>query len=148
MPSLGSMDRVVIELPAGRVEIESRPGYLYVIESGELRSLAELRKYTRELERLIEQTRIKRAVIDAREERGDPPPEVVKAMWEWLLTPEHGFEAVAFVLSNEMAVARVNMTALAQKAPIRAFDNVHQAQRWLTRSGKSTMPPPSKLDEE
>jgi len=40
------------------------------------------------------------------------------------------------VLATEMAVARVNMTALSRKASLRAFDAVHAAQRWLLREAR------------
>lgn len=123
----------VIQLPRGRVEVEERAGFLFIVEQGELRDLRELEAYIAQLEKLIEKTGLRRAIIDARGERGDPPADVRRAMWDWLAAPNRGLSQVAFVLPSEMAVARVNMTALSQKAPVRAFDSVQQAQRWLLR---------------
>ena len=125
--------REVIELPNAIVEIEARSGFLFVVESGELGTLADVHRYTQAMDRAIQKTGLERAIIDARGEVGDPPESVREAMWEWLLSPERGFDVVAFVLPTEMAVARVNMTALSKKARVRAFESVHEAQRWLLR---------------
>jgi hypothetical protein len=126
--------RQVIELANGAVEVEERNGYLFVVETGQLRSVREVAAYAKAMQAVITQSGISRALIDARAEVGDPPIEVRNAMWEWLASPDRGFTMVAFVLPSEMAVARVNMTALSRKASVRAFDSVQQATRWLARS--------------
>jgi hypothetical protein len=128
----------VIELPNARVQVEERPGYLYLIETGTLKSIQEVGAYAAAIEAIIVRTGIARAIIDARDEIGDPPPEVRHAMWDWLAAPDRGFQMVAFILPSEMAVARVNMTALSRRAQVRAFDNVQQAQRWLTRGPRQS----------
>ncbi len=131
--------RHVIDLPQASIEIEERVRYLFVVETGQLRNMAELERYTREIDALIARSGVDKAVIDARGEVGDPPADVRAAMWEWLVSPQRGFTTVAFVLPSEMAVARVNMTALSRRAPIRAFDSVQQAQRWLMRGTRPTL---------
>jgi hypothetical protein len=125
--------REVISLPQAQIEVEERDGYLFVVESGQLRNRVELRQYIEAMEAVVRRTGIRHAVIDARGEVGDPPPEVRDAMWRWLLDPDRGFTIIAFVLPTEMAVARVNMTALSRGAQVRAFDSVFAAQRWLQR---------------
>lgn len=125
--------REVIELPHALIEVEARPGYLFIIETGSLETLSELRRYTARLDAMAERLERTKALIDARGEVGDPSPEIRKAMWEWLTAHERTFERVAFVLATEMAVARVNMTALSRRAPLRAFDAIHAGQRWLLR---------------
>jgi hypothetical protein len=127
--------RQILELPSASVEIEERAGYLFVVEKGQLRDLADLRQYVQHMDAVIASTGIDRAIIDARGEVGSPPEEVRGAMWDWLCASTRGFSLVAFVLPSEMAVARVNMTALARRAPVRAFDSVQSAQRWLVRGG-------------
>lgn len=131
--------RHVIELPQASIEVEGRTGYLFVVETGQLRSVREVEIYAREMEALIARSGVDKAVIDARGEIGDPPPEVREAMWEWLVAPDRGFTTIAFVLPSEMAVARVNMTALSRRVAIRAFDSVQQAQRWLMRGTRPTL---------
>lgn len=130
--------RRTIELAHAQVEVEERSGYLYVVETGQLRNMRELHAYTSAMDEVVAQTGIDRAVIDARGEVGDPPAEVRAAMWDWLGSPERGFSLVAFILPSEMAVARVNMTALSRRAPVRAFTSVQEAQRWLTRGPRAT----------
>ncbi len=131
--------RHVIDLPQASIEVEARSGYLFVIETGQLRSRGELDRYTREMEMLIGRTGLNKAIIDARGEVGEPAVDVREAMWEWLVSSERGFEMVAFVLPSEMAVARVNMTALSRRATVRAFESVQQAQRWLMRGTRPTL---------
>jgi hypothetical protein len=126
--------RQVIELTHASIEVEERNGYLFIVEKGWVRSIEEVHAYTRAMEDVIAKTGIDRAMIDARDD-GEPPPEVRKAMWDWLGS-DRGFAAVAFVIGSEMGVARVNMTALSRKMAARAFDNVQQATRWLTRSAR------------
>lgn len=128
--------RRTIELPHAQIAIEERSGYLFVVETGQLRNLRELAEYTTTMDEVIAASGIQKAIIDARGEVGDPPAEVRNAMWDWLMSPERGFAQVAFILPSEMAVARVNMTALSRRAPVRAFESVQEAQRWLTRSTK------------
>lgn len=130
--------RQTLELPQASIEIEERPGYLFVVEKGQLRDLGEVRRYTLEMETIIAATGIDRAIIDARGEIGSPPQDVRDAMWDWLSAPQRGFALIAFVLPSEMAVARVNMTALSRRAPVRAFESVQTAQRWLMRGPRAS----------
>lgn len=125
--------RESIEFPHAFIEVEVRAGYLLVIETGALTSLLDVQRYCQAMDRIIGRTKIVRAIIDARGEVGDPPEPVRDAMWQWLTEEGRGFDVVAFVLPTEMAVARVNMTALAKGARLRAFESVMDAQRWLLR---------------
>lgn len=120
-----------IELPHGRVEIDERPGYLYVVEQGTLLSVSEVEKYTNVIERAVLRTGLRRVLIDS---RGTEPvgrdDGVREALWKWLLSGR-AFEQMAFVLSSELQATSVNMVALSERAPIRAFATVHEAHRWL-----------------
>lgn len=127
------LPRQVIELPQAVVEVEIRSGYLFVVESGQLSSLADVTRYCESMDRIVLESKIHMAIIDARAELGDPPESVREAMWRWLSAADRGFSVTAFVLPTEIAVARVNMTALVKGAKLRAFTNVHDAQRWLLR---------------
>ena len=143
------MIRRTIDLPAAKVLVEVRRGFLYVREKGRLRDEEDVARYARVMERLFRECGVRRALIDAREEdRGDrSDPAATAAMWRWLRS-DRSFSRVAFVLSDEMAVARVNMTALSDKLALKAFGAsdpgaVQRAQRWLMRDekGRSLYPP-------
>lgn len=130
--------REVIQLPHARVVVEARDTHLFLDEKGELRTVDEVERYTRAVDRLIRRTGLKKGVIDARGEIGEPSKAVRDAMWAWILAPDRGFNQVAFVPPTEMAVARVNMTALSHRAFVRAFESDFAAQRWLVRPRAST----------
>ncbi|MFK7985582.1 MAG: hypothetical protein AB8I08_06085 [Sandaracinaceae bacterium] len=138
-----------IELPAGEVIVENHETFLLIQESGTLRHRQDLEHYTQHLERVMRETGVRKAVIDARAEQDNADQELRDLMWAWMTHPTLGFETVALVLPSEMAVARVNMTSLARGANIRAFDNLFAAQRWLIRGRRrststfrSSSPPP------
>ncbi len=122
----------VIELGTARVEVEQRPGYLYMVEHGHLLTRDEVQAYAGAIELVVERTGCAVALIDARgSEGGEPTREARDAMWSWL-TSGRALKQIAFVMANEMTVARVNMTALSSGARIRAFGSVHEAHRWLS----------------
>lgn len=125
--------REIIELPHAFIEVEARADSLFVVESGRLTSLNDLDRYTRCIDAMIERTGIKRAVIDARGQLGESPEDVAEATWGWHLSETRGFEMAAIVLASEMAVARINMTALSMRANVRGFEGIQPAQRWLSR---------------
>lgn len=128
------------------VEVEERPGYLFIVESGRITGMTDVRRYQSEVDRIVRSSGLRRALIDARGEVGEPAPEVRQAMWDWLLDAERSFDVVAFVLPEGMVTARVNMTALSRGANLRAFETMSAAQRWLARGGRTTvadMRPPS-----
>ncbi|AKF10525.1 hypothetical protein [Sandaracinus amylolyticus] len=121
-----------VELPSGRLEVETRPGYLFIVEHGTLRNVDEVDQYAAALELLVGRTGVRRALIDSRAADAiELPPDVRDALWRWLLTARV-FEQIAFVLGSEMAVVRVNMVARSHRAGICAFGAVHEAHRWLS----------------
>lgn len=121
-----------VSLANARIEVEERPGYLYMVEHGTLRSVDEVQRYATAMEDLADRTGLRRALIDSRlSEPVEPPKDVRDAMWRWLLSAR-AFDQIAFLLKDEMHVARVNMTALSQRASVKAFAQVHEAHRWLS----------------
>jgi hypothetical protein len=133
------MERV-ITVGGARITAEVRAGYLFLVESGRIRTLRELRDYLGEMEALMRDSGLRRALVDARDEEGGNAPDLIAAMWDWLES-EHGFARVAYVLGSEITTARVNMTALSRQVPVRAFTSVPDAIAWLLRT--SVRPPPS-----
>ena len=128
--------REVIELPRAYVEVEPRSGYLFIIESGQLSNLGEVRRYTSRLDAIARRVALDRALIDARGEVGEPTQDVREAIWHWLTRDLRPIQTIAFVLASDITIARVNMTALSRKSRLRAFDSVQYAQRWLLRDSK------------
>lgn len=121
-----------VSLAHGHIEVEERPGYLLMVEHGTLRTVDDVAQYASALEILADRSGLRRAVIDSRQADSiEPPKDVREAMWKWLLSAR-AFDQIAFVLDNEMHLARVNMTALSHRANIKAFTAVHEAHRWLT----------------
>nr|MDQ3033286.1 STAS/SEC14 domain-containing protein [Myxococcota bacterium] len=120
-----------VELRHGRITFEERPGYLFIVEEGTLRSVAEVEKYAAAIQAVVERTGLMRVLIDS---RGTEPvgrdDGVRDALWKWLVSGR--FEQMAFVLSTELQVTSVNMIALSERARIRGFVAVHEAHRWLT----------------
>ena len=96
--------REVIELPQAYVEVEARPGYLFVVETGQLTRLSEVKRYTARLDAIAKRLDRNKALIDARGEIGDPPEDVREAMWTWLTTRERPIHHVAFVLATSSLV--------------------------------------------
>ena len=76
--------REVIELAQAYIEVEPRPGYLFVVETGQLTRLGEVKRYTSRLDAIARRLERNKALIDARGEIGDPPEDVREAMWSWL----------------------------------------------------------------
>src|SRR5690606_21829044 len=127
-----------IALPNGSIEVEERPGYLYVVEHGTLLTVDEVEQYAAALELLAARARLRRALIDSRSaDAREAPPEVRDAMWRWILAAARSFDQIAFVLPSEMMVVRVNMLARSQRAGVCAFGAVHEAHRWLTGRQRS-----------
>jgi hypothetical protein len=121
-----------IELAHARLDVEERPGYLFVVEQGSLRSVEEVAEYAAALEMFSARTTLRRAMIDGRgNDVVEPAADVSDALWRWLVSGR-AFDQVAFVLGTEMQVVRVNMLARSQRAGVCAFGAVHEAHRWLT----------------
>lgn len=120
--------------------VDERPGYLFVIEEGSIGTGTE--RYLAALERLGMQSGRQRLLIDARA-RLDPLEDDV--VWAWF-GRQSRFAKLAFVFEDELTVAECNMKALAQGLPVRCFNQVQLAQRWLFRERRrstSSLPPSS-----
>jgi hypothetical protein len=144
-----------IELTSGSATLTARADYLLVVEHGTLASSDEVLRYVTELETASARYKLRRLLVDARSEtdatesRGDAR----SAMWRWIRA-QRSFEMIGFVLRDDMTIARVNMTALSERLPVRAFLAVADGHRWLAklrssstaipqaRPGPSSVPPP------
>jgi hypothetical protein len=127
------MSSTTIELSNGGATLDQRGEYLLVVERGTIVSPHEVYRYVTELELASQRMKLRRMLVDARGESGDESTETRAAMWRWIRT-QRFFDQVAYVLRDEMTIARVNMTALSEKIGVRAFPSVSEAHRWLVRS--------------
>jgi hypothetical protein len=145
-----------IELHSGSATMTARADYLLVVEHGTLASAEEAHRYLTELELASQKFQLRRLLVDARSEsdEADATGDARAAMWKWLRS-QRAFDMIGYVLRDEMMIARVNMTALSEKLPVRAFIAVADGHRWLARQrqsstaiplarpqGSSSVPPP------
>ncbi len=133
-----------IELTNGSASLTARADYLLVVEHGTLTSGEEVLRYVSELELASQRFHLRRLLVDARSEaRGDDQGgDARAAMWRWIRS-QRAFEMIGFVLRDEMMIARVNMTALSERLPVRAFTAVAEGHRWLARQRSSSTALPS-----
>jgi hypothetical protein len=117
----------------------ARADYLLVVEHGTLASGEEALRYVTELELAGQRFHLRRLLVDARSEvdeidaRGDARG----TMWRWIRT-QRVFDLIGYVLRDEMTIARVNMTALSERLPVRAFAGVAEGHRWLAKARPSS----------
>jgi len=135
-----------IELSNGSATLTARADYLLVVEHGTLTTRAEVNRYTSELETAAVRFQLRRLLVDARSEtsEGAGQGESRAAMWSWIRS-QRTFEMIGFVLVDQMMIARVNMTALSEKLPLRAFDAVAEGHRWLARMRRSSTAIPAAI---
>lgn len=120
----------------GSATVTARADYLLVVEHGTLSTPEEVHRYLTELELASQRFHLRRLLIDARSETTDETPSAADARtatWRWIRT-QRAFDQIAYVLRDEMTIARVNMTALSERLPIRAFAAVADGHRWVARS--------------
>ncbi len=133
-----------IELMNGSATVTARADYLLVVEHGTLSTAEEVHRYLTELEMASQRFHLRRLLIDARSETTEESAsagDARAATWRWIRT-QRAFDQIAYVLRDEMTIARVNMTALSERLPIRAFTAVADGHRWVARPrGPSTSLP-------
>lgn len=109
--------------------IELQEGYVLVAMFGRLESLEAATKEQKTIERACVPRADRRMLFDNR--GTDAPDEAIRrAMFDWAAAR---FDRVALLLDSEIAAVRTNMSALSQRASLRAFHDEADAIRWLTR---------------
>ncbi len=128
-----------IELSNGSATLTARADYLLVVEHGTLSTPDEVLRYVTELEMAGQRFHLRRLLVDARSEvdEAESRGEASSAMWRWIRS-QRGFDMIGYVLRDEMTIARVNMTALSERLPVRAFSAVADGHRWLARARPSS----------
>jgi hypothetical protein len=128
-----------IELSNGSATLTARADYLLVVEHGTLSTADEVLRYVTELEMAGQRFHLRRLLVDARSEidGAESRGEASGAMWRWIRS-QRVFDLIGYVLRDEMTIARVNMTALSERLPVRAFGAVADGHRWLARARPSS----------
>jgi hypothetical protein len=134
--------RETVHLKSSRFDVDERDGYLHIVAIGILSSLEQVAECNAAFSRLMSERGTRRALLDARGQQGEPPPEVRAAVWDWFKS-DRAFETVAYVVpeSEGMKAARINMTAVALGMNLRAFVSVIEAHRFLSPKRGSSMFP-------
>lgn len=128
-----------ITLSSGRVVIEARPGYLLVTEHGWLAIETDVRRLAAAIDAALG-GKPRRVLLDERLGAPDVRPAAVQAAFDrWLASA--GFDAVALVLPDDLAITAINMRGVAAGAPVRAFTTTREAHQWLSRIRPSTTLP-------
>ncbi|NUO48960.1 MAG: hypothetical protein HOV80_08905 [Polyangiaceae bacterium] len=126
-------EQEVHRLPHAKITVEARAGYLHVVATGTLETIAEVDGYHALMQRIMERTGIRQALVDVRGQTSEPSPDVRQRAWDWLGSGQ-GYERVAYLVSEtaELKRTHINMTGLSHKVKIRSFHEVKEAHRWLT----------------
>ncbi|HHH31054.1 MAG TPA: hypothetical protein ENK57_22285 [Polyangiaceae bacterium] len=135
------MSLQTIELTGGFVEVEIRPGHLFVVATGQLNHMSDFQRYTAMLDAIVQRSGRPKVLLDARGEVGRPPAEVKEAMWRWLTDEDRAIGRLAYVLATDRAVEGVNAIAEERGASVRAFATVGAASAWLLRDTERAWAP-------
>ena len=111
-------------------QIEMRPAYLLVRQSGTLSHRRQVLEFQRAVESSAVSSDRDRVLFDNRETL-PPAEELRKLMFDW--ATKSRFERVALVVSADLKVIRANMDSIGRARRLRAFSDVESASRWLRR---------------
>jgi hypothetical protein len=108
--------------------VELREGYVRVAMFGRLETVEQARREQRAVEAACAQRGDRRVLFD---NRGTEAPDeaVRRAMFEWAAR----FERAALLIESEIGAVATNMSALSQRASVRAFHDERAALTWLLR---------------
>lgn len=120
-------------LADGHVDWAREDGYLRVVEAGNPQTPEEMAQYFAAMERARIAMRLDAVLITAQASGPSPTSPHWKAIREarWKALAETTARRIAVLVDEELAVTRVQMTALSVRAPVRAFTSEADAVRWL-----------------
>ncbi|MEO7092474.1 MAG: hypothetical protein ABI175_04430 [Polyangiales bacterium] len=123
-------------LSDGFAMLSRESDHLRVEEHGNPATAAECTRYFAAIERALVTAGCKLALIVAQRTGANPASphwkEVRDARWRALATT--GADRIAVVVEDDLGVARVQMAAVAARAPVRAFLRESDAVEWLRSS--------------
>jgi hypothetical protein len=107
--------------------IETREGWLLVVQHGRLPDVAAARALQQRVEQACDAQGSRRVLFDNRDTE-PPDDEVRDAMFEWAVNE---LERVALLLRSDLKRVRANMDALSRRGRVRAFVDEREATAWL-----------------
>ena len=120
-------------LSSGHSLIKPEEGYLRVSEQGDPASAEEMTRYYEAIDRALGVGGYRALLIQAQRQAPDAasPKWVPIRAARWQALSNSRAERIAVLVEDDLAVARVQMTALSMKAPVRAFRDETDALHWL-----------------
>jgi hypothetical protein len=117
----------------GHATFHREAGLLRVVEEGDPGSAEEMERYFAAIDRVLAVTGAKSLLIAAAKQVPNPLAPHWKAIREarWRCLAGSRADRIAVLVDEELAVARVQMSAVAFRAPVRAFLSEDEARAWL-----------------
>lgn len=130
--------------PGGRrtlddlVEVEGRPGLVVARQLRPPDDADEAHGMIDAIEHACRRHATGKVILDARGSVGEWPEHARDALFARLAAPDRALLQLAFVLTDEMRITRLDMTAVARRADARAFSSPTTAKQWLQRPARRT----------
>lgn len=131
-------------LASGHAFLEVGPGYVRVIEEGDPATAAEMTRYLDAIERFLRSAGLSALLVVAQKTAGvaagaaQAPATPLSPEWKairearWQGLARSSAKRIAVVVDDPLALTRVQMAALAVRAPARPFLSETDAAEWLT----------------
>jgi hypothetical protein len=109
----------------------AKAGYALIAPEGVAETIAVTDVFHRDVEAFLRHSGLTRVVWDSR--RVEPPPPAVRVhRWAWFERTEL-IKAAAIVVNSELLRVSGNMHSLSRQLPLRSFNDLDEAVRWLLR---------------
>lgn len=132
-------------LSAGCARISVEEGFLLVVEQGDPATAEEMTRYFAAIDRALQTANLASLLIVAQKTAAIPegkpgvsaPPTALSPEWKairearWRALSKSRAKRIAVIVDDELAVARVQMAAVAARAPVRPFTAEADARAWL-----------------
>lgn len=127
------MEQERYPLGDGHAILVREDGWLRVEEHGDPRSADEMERYFGAIERALAVSGLRAMLIVAQKTGANPMAPHWKAIREarWRCLARSRAQKIAVLVDDELGVARVQMSAVANRAPVRAFVGETEAIAWL-----------------
>ena len=154
-------------LSAGCARISVEEGFLLVVEQGDPATAEEMTRYFAAIDRALQTANLASLLIVAQKSAAVPegkavrsggpdrdgpgatratasiPPSALSPEWKairearWRVLARSRAKRIAVIVDDELALTRVQMAAVAARAPVRPFTDEADARAWLRESRAS-----------
>lgn len=132
-------------LSAGCAHLSVEEGFLQVVEDGDPATAEEMTRYFAAIDRALRTADLDALLIVAQRAAPSPdgrpgasmPPTALSPEWKairearWRALSTSRAKKIAVIVDDELASARVQMAAVAARAPVRPFTDEAAARAWL-----------------